>query len=935
MLLCSNCPDKFTEGQVCVKCSRLFCVKHKITSCPFCNGSLEKLSIDIEKSDKVVVQWLVLRDLKNLGVAQIDKLPSYTINVMNKMSSGNRNLKIIFFPSKADSIEYEKTILQKQGLTQPDRVISESSRYTIIFLATQESLTYLLLNEKAIEESTIDFLIELFTRIFAKIEDYKGVLEKRDDKLIKAFGEALFSYTKKMAIPFVYADEMIRGFVRFTIQNVQLSYLECSVLREMVNEGVYINGLADYLEYKIRTNLETFDYEMRFQLVEVYQTLDTMLLVATLMSSISNHEPLSQLLTNLFKRDFDDFRLRYSELPDLLRAIDLIFANKAKITFSSYDEYIRAISELIHDAFCEIEARYVTLGEGLALLKLSEFYLDGLEDGQHVLAPHIGSIDNFVELLEGIFNREAIYPEVRIMAGMALEHVLFTWTFMDHDFSRFLKLVDCTKRFCKLVERSLPEIRKKNGALNGFTGSPLTYEDGALKLLSTSKMARSFGDLVTEKELVDIAEEIAEKYDLPSIKVDLWWARFVGDQDFSYLPKIHEAARRINFGIFPYLKYTALPVDLLAQALLYEEDVESKIRYAQELVLDGSSETLGQSVYVTQSIQTAQALFSVFEIFKRLLMSTKCRDNLREAYYTSLALREILAKTDIINIIALKTEILYKLTKQDFSAASNLCEELSRYLDPQGNIKLYKELALKWIGICKNEPERRYVHQKEFHYDGNDIWIQILLSFVRESMEDDLSKNISGSKAIVFVEGETDALVLKEFASKLFPNTKVSFIDIEGYTNYHYYIEAKMTKELRIPCYLILDGDTTEKKKTDLVKRFGRISLGRESIYTLQRHSIENYLLIPRAIKTAFPNMSLSEKNIERFLLKNRLRKNKKLVLEALFEKAGLEAYDKNCAKRIALAFNNHEIKAELAHLLTRICNLQKLQWGESEKLHR
>ena len=215
--------------------------------------------------------------------------------------------------------------------------------------------------------------------------------------------------------------------------------------------------------------------------------------------------------------------------------------------------------------------------------------------------------------------------------------------------------------------------------------------------------------------------------------------------------------------------------------------------------------------------------------------------------------------------------------------------------------------------------------QQDFHYDGNDIWTQIFLSFIRKSMEDDLSKSISGSKAIVFVEGETDTLVLKEFTDKLFPDTRVSFIEIEGYTNYQYYVEAKMAKELKIPCYLILDGDTTEKKKADLVKRFRRISLGRESICTLQKHSIENYLLIPRAIKSAYSNMSLSENDIEEFLLKNRYKKNKKLVLETLFKKAGLK-YDKNCAKSIALEINDHEIDSELTCLLERICNLRKLQ---------
>ena len=110
------------------------------------------------------------------------------------------------------------------------------------------------------------------------------------------------------------------------------------------------------------------------------------------------------------------------------------------------------------------------------------------------------------------------------------------------------------------------------------------------------------------------------------------------------------------------------------------------------------------------------------------------------------------------------------------------------------------------------------------------------------------------------------------------------------------------------------------------MKRFGKISLGREHTYALQKHSIEDYLLVPRAIKKAYPKMSLSEKRIDEFLLENRLKKNKKYVLETLFEKAGPKAYGKNCASSIAHEIEDHEIKDELAQLLARICHLQKLQ---------
>jgi len=307
-------------------------------------------------------------------------------------------------------------------------------------------------------------------------------------------------------------------------------------------------------------------------------------------------------------------------------------------------------------------------------------------------------------------------------------------------------------------------------------------------------------------------------------------------------------------------------------------------------------------------------------------MSSETPDNMRKAYIASLVLEEILTKTDPLNIFAVKTEILYELMRGNTVKASKLCEKLSYCPDPNGKIKSYTQYAMNWIEVCRNETERRYVHQQDFHYEGNDIWMQILHSYIQKFMEADLMKNISGSKAVVFVEGETDVLVLNQFAAKLFPSIKISFIDIEGYTNYQSYIEAKMTRELRIPCYIIFDGDTKEKEKEDLINRFEKLSLSREFAYTLRKNSIEDYLLIPRAIKHAYPDISLSVRNIEEFLQKAKNKKNKKILLRALFKKGGLGAYNKNAASLIASKIEKSEIETELVQLLARICNLQKLQ---------
>jgi hypothetical protein len=864
---------------------------------------------------------LVLENSASLGVVGLQKLPSYVALLMKKLEVYDRRLKIVLFPSKAASVEFERIILKRHGIPVKNERFSGGSRYTLLSLGYNEA-SYVLLNLEAMEENTVFFLLDLVSRMLCKAEEYEEAWKSLNAQLVGAFVKIFFSYARKMAIPFVYADEMTREFIDLMVRNIQSNYVECLVLKDLVNEGTMLDALANYLEYKIALNVEGLDYEMRFSLVEVYQILERMLLIATLMSAISDHKVLSQSIGNGFKRSNEEFTRKYSELPDLLRSVEILFKNKGKIEFSSYDRYIKSIVEIMGVVFSEIEARYVSLGESIALVNMSDYYLDALERGQLAYVPHIGSINEYVSLLEKVFNKSGIYPEIRIIAGMALRNTLLEMVLMNHSQSLFSSLVECSKKFCELIEESLPEILRKNGPLPGYAGSPITYEDAAEELLAISSVARSLGDGSTEKELWSIAEDMASRHDLPSIKVHLSWAKFVDSQDFGTLFKVHEIIGDIDFVRFPYLRHILLPIDLLVQALLYRNDVESLICKAQDLVLEGSGAGTTHSVYVLQSNQTVQAMFFTLDIFKWLLISIKSKKELRKAYISSLALEEILAEKDRLHIIALKTEILYKVIEQEFESAAKLCDNLSLYPDPQGRIGSYLKSVSRWIEICALQPERRYVHQNEFHCDSNDVWTEILFSHIRESMEGDLSHSIVTSKAIVFVEGATDVVTLEEFAKRLYPENKISFIDLEGYTNYGYYVEAKMTKEARVPCYLILDGDVSKKSKEDLIRRLASLPISEEAVIVLKKNSIENYLLVPEAIKKAFPRLDLSIQDIENFLVKNRDKRNKKYLLQSLLRKGGLRTY-RDFAKRIAQEIEKHEIDPEIVDKLKTIVRAQ------------
>ena len=232
------------------------------------------------------------------------------------------------------------------------------------------------------------------------------------------------------------------------------------------------------------------DFEARFIILEVFQTLEKILFINFLLAAVSSNVFLSQFLRNLFNREYAIFKRKYLELPDLIRATDCIINDTSKIGFSTYNEFEETISVVIQKSFSEIEARYVSLAEGIDLLILSNYFLAGLENGQFVLAPNIGTIRGYIELLKKIFKREGIYPEVRIIAGYALDDTLLSWLMLDHSFSLYQEYANCTKELAQLIEKNLPEILKKNGSVSNYRGSAVTYDDAALKLLTAAKIAK-------------------------------------------------------------------------------------------------------------------------------------------------------------------------------------------------------------------------------------------------------------------------------------------------------------------------------------------------------------------------------------------------------------------------------------------------------------
>lgn len=105
---------------------------------------------------------------------------------------------------------------------------------------------------------------------------------------------------------------------------------------------------------------------------------------------------------------------------------------------------------------------------------------------------------------------------------------------------------------------------------------------------------------------------------------------------------------------------------------------------------------------------------------------------------------------------------------------------------------------------------------------------------------------------LVFVEGQTDEAIFREWASKLgikLSQSNVGFITMEGARNFAHFATEKTLSFMagrNIKMWFILDRD--ERNDADIAKL--RKKLGKNAtLRVLNKREIENYLICPRAIR--------------------------------------------------------------------------------------
>ncbi|MCH8012239.1 MAG: AAA family ATPase [Candidatus Marinimicrobia bacterium] len=157
--------------------------------------------------------------------------------------------------------------------------------------------------------------------------------------------------------------------------------------------------------------------------------------------------------------------------------------------------------------------------------------------------------------------------------------------------------------------------------------------------------------------------------------------------------------------------------------------------------------------------------------------------------------------------------------------------------------------------------------------------------------------------AIVFVEGPFDLPIYKIWTNRYGFNDDIQLIDSGSWNNMSYYANAKIlqNRRIKVQVFVIFDGDTECTKKIRKLKNrlIAELKIPKDHILTLNQSEVEGYLLDSRAITDAFPEIHLSQEELDKRIGPYRGRRNQKAVLDELFREFGIGRYDGELGARI------------------------------------
>jgi hypothetical protein len=860
-----------------------------------------------------VIYWIELPGGVLLGISEFRNVPEQVLTVKEWFNGTNRlgASQILLFPSVSKGRPFGAALgAVNTGYGSIYMRRKEArSRYSILGSGSSPD-RYLLLYTHLISGPKLSFFLDFFERMKLASRGSDRMLARGAQILSKV----LQAYAIKQGFDFVSpSEELQRTSLRVSVGNWD-TYISSKILQVLVNRE-NSHEAASFLVEKIDITFFMLDWKMVEWFYEVFNILGAYSRVLTIIRSVRDKSNLEPLLMQRFREHDAKTRARLKGHPDLVRALDYIFEKEPGVdSDTSYASYIQSRETILVEAVRLLDNSYVYVDSIEELMNSATEYLRQIDLELPGTTPRFGAINNFLRKCDEVFHKEGIYPEVRISAGMAEWRVLESLVFRRHDYAAYLNLVRISQEEADLFESALPIIKKKNHK------SPLSYLDAAIGLLSASSIARTNEEPDVAERLWNEGCAFVERHDIAVLRTRIYWAKFLRTYDYDNLRAIQRlhlsADQKQNPG---YLEKNQF-IGQVAIALLQEKD--------QDMTLDRAEGYLGTDVSPDSMVGI---VLDQFNLEASLYLSHLLRalfsclggideqklDSLRRA--TMLMERETSPISDTQTLF-LKTQILLGAIKGDVAVVEEGSSRIGKLTETDSGISSFVNAAKRWVQTPADRRGLRFYQLLDTELDHQDAWARILTNFMKENAKKELRpEDILDYDAMVLVEGAIDARVYPILFKIVGGKNKLLFIDAGGWTNMNYFALARNAVAFRRPLTVVFDGDTNSAKNTAVKQRLvTELKIPDERVLTLPGRTLENFLLVPRAIKEAFPEITLSQSEIIRAIQESGNKRNKKDVIQAiLIEYAGIR-YNEDSAARIASAIHREDIKPEMQSILSR-----------------
>lgn len=906
---CTYCDQPSADLNLCTDCGRSYCKTDSTNGCMVCHGNLLTVQVTSGDWEGQALDWLKNEETK-IGLVGFDAIPPLSRSLL-KAKPQPELYKTILFPTKAASNAFAKAVNVRWGRTELLDLIyfSESSRYYAL-IGDDPSRRALLFNCGALDIKSISFLTRFFDKLFATARPLDPALTKNVAKTLYA---VVGSYNLKSGISFVQSNEHLVALLNGLSQNLAQDFWEYRALNGIISKED-AEPAIDYASKKINLIFDTIHWSDVDYFDEILQLFSKYVFVASILAATASLEVVHAYATREFSRRHQECVALLGDRKDAVRALEELQKSLSdQKNFASLTTFVVSMCGYLLTAVEKLEARYLRLDEAAALTEVTTEYSQKIESGGWYSTPQFGSVEAFAGTLNRVFMMKGGYPEIRVIAGLCLLEILRTIILFRNDRGAFIEAESKQMMLVDLADSEFTRIRKINPQT---MIKPLDVGQG-IGILAT--FALMFGNQPKAKALLLTAIEYAERNDIQSLKIQLYWQKFLVTHDYDFLGKIVKIPDSNTENLEAYEVHSNV-ISLLSKGLLEESGRELHFDTAEQIAF-GAADIPGKwTVSMALSLSAARILYQMSRLFRQLLIfeASGQISELRIAQTEAGVLLQDLSTVNPARTLVFKTKAICDIWEGNILNLQNDLNKLGNFTEADSELDKFMRLVKSWTTAQTEGRKSRVRWMLDSDVDPRDIWSRLAAQYIRNEIHTDLnSDDFSDYETIVFVEGLTDELVYHRFQLQVRPALRAAFIGAEGWTNMDYYANAKVVARLGKPLTVIFDGDTDDPDKREIKARLVQeIGIPKDRIITLGKPSVEHYLLNARAIKAAFPGIEMSESAVKAYLENFQTKKSQKEAFDQLLKRNNIGKYGPEKAKLIAEQMTSAEVAQELQTII-------------------